>query len=78
MLHVAAALDRTASGLVSLDHRQCAAARASGLDVVEPSGLTAGVSLGVFQPLYDGRLNIPSVFRVGYGLGLRGGVKPMR
>ena len=42
------------------------------------SGLTAGVSLGVFQPLYDGRLNIPSVFRVGYGLGLRGGVKPMR
>ena len=35
-------------------------------------------SLGVFQPLYDGRLNIPSVFRVGYGLGLRGGVKPVR
>ena len=35
-------------------------------------------SLGVFQPLYDGRVNIPSVFRVGYGLGLRGGVKPMR
>ena len=35
LLHVAAALDRTASGLVSLDHRQCAAARASGLDVAE-------------------------------------------
>ena len=33
LLHVAAALDRTASGLMSLDHRQCAAARASGLDV---------------------------------------------
>ena len=37
LLHVAAALDRTASGLVSLDRRQCAAARASGLDVVELS-----------------------------------------
>ena len=37
LLHVAAALDRTASGLVSLVHRQCAAARASGLDVVELS-----------------------------------------
>ena len=35
LLHVAAALDRTAAGLVSLDRRQCAAARASGLDVVE-------------------------------------------
>lgn len=35
LLHVATALDQTASGLVSLDHRQCAAARASGLDVVE-------------------------------------------
>ena len=37
LLHVAAALDRRASGLVSLDHRQRAAARASGLDVVELS-----------------------------------------
>ena len=35
LLHVAAALDRMASGLVSLDHRQCAAARASGFDVIE-------------------------------------------
>ena len=35
LLHVAAALDRTASGLVSLDHRQRAAARASGLEAVE-------------------------------------------
>ena len=35
LLHVAAALDRTASGLVSLDHRQQAAARASGLKAVE-------------------------------------------
>ena len=31
-----------------------------------------------FQPLYDGRVNIPDVFRVGYGLGRCGGVKPVR
>ena len=35
LLHVAAALNQAASGLVSLDHRQRAAARVSGLDVVE-------------------------------------------
>lgn len=35
-------------------------------------------SLGVFQRLYDDRVNIPDVFRVGYGLGRRGGVKPVR
>lgn len=35
-------------------------------------------SLGVFQRLYDGRVNIPDVFRVGYGLGRRGGVRPVR
>ena len=34
--------------------------------------------LGVFQLLYDGRVNVPDVFRVGYGLGRRGGVKPVR
>ena len=35
-------------------------------------------SLRVFQRLRDGRVNIPDVFRVGYGLGRRGGVKPVR
>lgn len=35
-------------------------------------------SLGVFYRLRDGRVNIPDVFRVGYGLGRRGGVKPVR
>lgn len=35
-------------------------------------------SLGVFQRLYDGRVNIPDVFRVGYGLGRKGGVKPVQ
>lgn len=35
-------------------------------------------SLGVFERMRDGRVNIPDVFRVGYGLGRRGGVKPVR
>ena len=35
-------------------------------------------SLGVFLRLRDGRVNIPDVFRVGYGLGRRGGVRPIR
>ena len=33
-------------------------------------------SLGVFRRLADGRVDLPDVFRVGYGLGRRGGVKP--
>lgn len=35
-------------------------------------------TLGVFQRLHDGRVNIPNVYRVGYGLGRRGGVQPVR
>jgi len=35
-------------------------------------------SLGVFLRLRDGRVNIPDVFRVGYGLGRKGGVRPAR
>lgn len=35
-------------------------------------------ALSIFQQLLDGRVNIPDVFRVGYGLGRRGGVKPAR
>ena len=35
-------------------------------------------SLGVFLRLLDGRVNIPDVFRVGYGLGRSGGVRPIR
>ena len=34
-------------------------------------------SLGVFQRIRDGRVNIPDVYRVGYGLGRKGGVKPI-
>ena len=36
LLHVAAALSQGVAGFVSLDHRQCAAARLAGLEVVEP------------------------------------------
>ena len=35
-------------------------------------------SLGVFLHLGDGRGNIPDVFRVGYGIGRKVGVKPVR
>ena len=35
-------------------------------------------SLGVFQRLLDGRVNVPEVFRVGYGLGRKGGARPIR
>ncbi len=35
-------------------------------------------SLGVFQRLLDGRLNVPEVYRVGYGLGRKGGSRPIR
>ena len=35
-------------------------------------------ALGVFLRMRDGRVNIPDVFRVGYGLGRRGGVRPVR
>ena len=35
-------------------------------------------TLGVFQRLRDERVNIPNVYRVGYGMGRRGGVQPVR
>ena len=35
-------------------------------------------ALSVFQRMHDGRVNIPDVFRVGYGLGRRGGVRAVR
>lgn len=38
LLHLAAALNQTASGLVSLDRRQCAAAIQSGLEVIKLAG----------------------------------------
>ena len=42
-----------------------------------PAGVRSDLeSLGVFLRLLDGRVNIPDVFRVGYGLGRKGGVRP--
>ena len=35
-------------------------------------------SIGVFQRLVDGRVNMPDIFRVGFGIGRKGGVKPAR
>ena len=35
-------------------------------------------ALRIFQRMFDGRVQIPDVFRVGYGLGRKGGVKPVR
>ena len=42
-----------------------------------PEGLRQDLeTLGVFQRMRDGRVNIPDVFRVGYGMGRRGGIRP--
>lgn len=47
--------------------------------VAGPEGVRLDLeSLGIFLRLRDGRVNIPDVFRVGYGLGRRGGVRPIR
>ena len=44
-----------------------------------PKGIRQDLeSLGIFQRLGDGRVNIPDVFRVAYSLGRKGGVKPAR
>ena len=34
-------------------------------------------SLGIFETMKDGRINMPDLYRVGFGLGRRGGVKPV-
>lgn len=36
------------------------------------------IALGIFQQMYDGRINMPDVYRLGYGFGRKGGVKPVR
>lgn len=44
-----------------------------------PTGVREDLeALGVFQRLSDGRVNLPEVFRVAYGIGRQGGVKPVR
>jgi len=34
--------------------------------------------LGIFEKMRDGRVNLPDLYRVGFGLGRRGGVKPIK
>ncbi len=34
--------------------------------------------LGIFETMRDGRVNLPDLYRVGFGLGRRGGVKPLK
>ncbi|MYI73895.1 MAG: hypothetical protein F4057_00705 [Acidobacteria bacterium] len=44
-----------------------------------PNGVRRDLeALGVFQRMSDGRVNVPDLFRVGYGLRRKGGVKPIR
>lgn len=44
-----------------------------------PDGVRGDLEgLRVFYRLFDGRVNIPDVFRLGYGLGRKGGVKPVK
>jgi len=35
------------------------------------------IRLGIFEEMRDGRINMPDLFRVGFGLGRKGGVKPV-
>jgi hypothetical protein len=42
-----------------------------------PEGVLADLAnLGLIERLSANRINIPDVYRVGYGIGRRGGVKP--
>lgn len=34
------------------------------------------IRLGIFETKKDGRIDMPDLYRVGFGLGRRGGVKP--
>ena len=34
-------------------------------------------TLGIFESMKDGRVNMPDLYRVGFGLGRRGGVRPV-
>lgn len=34
--------------------------------------------LGIFETMKDGRVNLPDLYRVGFGLGRRGGVRPVQ
>ncbi|MDR1004682.1 MAG: ATP-binding protein [Prevotellaceae bacterium] len=36
------------------------------------------VRIGIFEEMSDGRINMPDLYRVGFGLGRKGGVKPIK
>lgn len=36
------------------------------------------IAMGIFQQMLDGRINIPEVYRIGFGLGRKGGIKPAK
>jgi hypothetical protein len=36
------------------------------------------VDIGLFEEMQDGRINMPDVYRIGFGLGRLGGVPPAR
>ncbi|MCS6886719.1 MAG: hypothetical protein NZQ09_00795 [Chloroflexus sp.] len=36
------------------------------------------IDLGIFERTSDGRINMPDIYRIGFGLGRRGGVKPIK
>lgn len=63
--------------------REEVAARAGRLPPLRLDQVAEGVrqdreSLRIFHRMYDGRVNIPDVFRVGCSFGRKGGVKPVR
>ena len=35
------------------------------------------VKLGIFETMRDGRINMPDLYRIGFGIGRRGGVRPV-
>lgn len=44
-----------------------------------PEGVLQDIAgLGLIQRLHDGRIQMPDVYRIAFGLGRRGGVKPLR
>ncbi|HET7867340.1 MAG TPA: hypothetical protein VFL86_23290, partial [Burkholderiaceae bacterium] len=44
-----------------------------------PEGVLADLQeLGLIQRQHDGRIQMPDVYRIAFGLGRRGGVKPLK
>lgn len=44
-------------------------------EILDKSRVQELINLGIFYPMPSGRLDMPEVYRVGYGLGRKGGVK---